>query len=289
MYRVGAGRHAPRRRRRRGRRRPSRRSAGSIVSAQPERHADADAEGRRRTARTSSSVTPRPSSYRPVAPGDLHGRHRAGASSRTRGHRHAARVDRHPELRRGVLSGCRRSTAPLLAPEPVFADAVFPTKLQTVQTYADPRGQRQRLVLVVGQFAERPDGKRPGAAASATSPRSAHGSTTRRRVQTDFTPAQFGLDRGGSQVGQAGGVLRPRDRRQCHRRQARARRLPRRSNTWKFVDLQPSASDPTLWTGGGPSTTTNPEFFVQAVDGAGNVSVTSYKGRYYLDAAGAPF
>ena len=166
-----------------------------------------------------------------------------------------------------------------LAPEPVFADAVFPTKLQTVQTYADPRGQRQRLVLVVGQFASDPT-------AAAGRGRQRNFTSVGARVyyapsgQTDFTPAQFGLIEG-SQVGQQAAFS-------AHVTDDNANGVKRvlvgyhDGNTWKFVDLQPSSSDPTLWTGGGPSATANPEFFVQAVDGAGNVSVTSYKGRYYL-------
>jgi hypothetical protein len=164
------------------------------------------------------------------------------------------------------------------APEPVFRDAVFPTKIQTVETYTDPRGRRQRLVLVVGQFASDP-ALAPGHG------RQRNFTQVGARVYyappsaTDFTPAQFGLVQGSrlgsqaafsAQVSDLGGTGVKRVLVGYHD-----------GSAWKFVDLQPSAN-PALWTGGGPTTTPDPEFFVQAVDGAGNVSVTSYKGRYYL-------
>ena len=165
------------------------------------------------------------------------------------------------------------------APEPVFGDSVFPTKIQTVETYADPRGQRQRLVLVAGQFAGDPS-LAPGRG------RQRNFTQIGARVYyappgaTDFTPAQFGLVQG-AQIGTQAAFS-------VHASDVGGTGVKRvvvayhDGANWKFVDLQQSASDPTLWTGGGPSATVDPEFFVQAVDGAGNVSVTSYKGRYYL-------
>jgi hypothetical protein len=163
------------------------------------------------------------------------------------------------------------------APEPVFRDAVFPTKIQTVETYNDPRGRRQRLVLVVGQFASDP-------ALASGHGRQRNFTQVGARVYyappsaTDFTPAQFGLVQG-SQIGsQAAFSIHVSD--DSGTGVKRVLVGYHDGGTWKFVDLQQSAAD--LWTGGGPTSTTDPEFFVQAVDGAGNVSVTSYKGRYYL-------
>ena len=96
----------------------------------------------------------------------------------------------------------------------------------------------------------------------------------------DFTPAQFGLVQGAQLGAQASFSARVSDVGGTGVKRVVVGYHD--GSTWKFVDLQQSAADPTAWTGGGPSSTTDPEFFVQAVDGGGNVSVTSYKGRYYL-------
>jgi uncharacterized repeat protein (TIGR01451 family) len=165
------------------------------------------------------------------------------------------------------------------ATEPVFRDAVFPTKIQTVQSYLDPRGQRQRLVLVVGQFASDP-------AAAAGHGRQRNFTQVGARVYyappsvSDYTPAQFGLVEGAQLGTQASFSVRASDTGGTGVKRVLVGYHD--GPTWKFVDLLQSSTDPTAWTGGGPTSTTNPEFFVQAVDGGGNVSVTSYKGRYYL-------
>ena len=57
------------------------------------------------------------------------------------------------------------------------------------------------------------------------------------------------------------------------------------SSTWSFVNLTQLASDPThiRWTGGIPVSGTNEfEYFVQAVDGNGNVAVSTNKGFYFV-------
>ena len=54
---------------------------------------------------------------------------------------------------------------------------------------------------------------------------------------------------------------------------------------WHFVPLAPVAGDPARWTGGASLTGATFEYFVQAVDAAGNVAVSTNKGRYYEAAA----
>src|SRR5439155_2105049 len=81
------------------------------------------------------------------------------------------------------------------SPEPTFKDAVFPTKIQTVQAYVDPTGQRQQLVLLTGQFASD---------LSATNGRGRQRNFTHIDSQlyyaptsvTDFKAAEFGLVQG---------------------------------------------------------------------------------------------
>jgi len=57
---------------------------------------------------------------------------------------------------------------------------------------------------------------------------------------------------------------------------------------WKFVHLKKSAFNAALWTGGGPNSTPGAEFFVEAVDAAGNVANAIFKGRYYNAAVPPP-
>ena len=164
------------------------------------------------------------------------------------------------------------------SPEPTFKDAVFPTKIQTIQAYVDPNGQRQQLVLITGQFASNPaatDGTGRQRKFTQIGTRVYYAPTS----QIDFKAAEFGLVQGFTIGGNWVSFS-------VHANDGLGTGVKRvlvayhDGSTWKFVDLAASGGD--LWTGGGPTTTPNPEFFVQAVDGAGNVSVTSYKGRYYL-------
>ena len=57
---------------------------------------------------------------------------------------------------------------------------------------------------------------------------------------------------------------------------------------WTFTDLAQSSSDPKHWTGGAPVTGTQFEYFVQAVDAAGNVAVSTNKGFYFAGATLPP-
>jgi len=56
------------------------------------------------------------------------------------------------------------------------------------------------------------------------------------------------------------------------------------AHDWTFTDLAQSTSDPKHWTGGAPVTGTQFEYFVQAVDAAGNVAVSTNKGFYFSGA-----
>ena len=206
----------------------------------------------------------------------VHRRHGA-EPRRPRRARDPARIDGHPELRRCLLDAHDRPDGD--GSRAGLRRLRLPDEDPDGQTYADPRGQRQRLVLVAGQFAGDPS-LAPGRG------RQRNFTQIGARVYyappgaTDFTPAQFGLVQG-AQIGTQAAFS-------VHASDVGGTGVKRvvvayhDGANWKFVDLQQSASDPTLWTGGGPSATVDPEFFVQAVDGAGNVSVTSYKGRYYL-------
>jgi len=157
----------------------------------------------------------------------------------------------------------------------LVGDVTFPTKLQSIATISTPTGTLQRLVLFSGQFR------------SNASP-NAQGLGTQRLYRTlsgnvfytppaatDFAPSTFGpvavmkaentvgfaVDVT-DDVGGASGVKRVlvlyRDA----------------SGTWRTVEM--SHSSP-RWSGAGPLVGNAVEWFIQAVDGSGNVAVTSNK------------
>ncbi len=60
------------------------------------------------------------------------------------------------------------------------------------------------------------------------------------------------------------------------------------SSTWTFANLAQSAGNPLRWTGGVPIVGSSFEYFVQAVDAAGNVAVSTNKGFYFVGAPAPP-
>jgi Bacterial Ig domain len=173
-------------------------------------------------------------------------------------------------------------TADLAArePEATFRDVVHPARIQSIATFADPRGPRQHLLLVTGQFAS-----------NATGPADVGRERLFTKIQaeveyaspsaTDFAPPTFGRI-SGAQVGdQAAFSVEASD-------SGGVKRVVvgyHDGSAWKFVDLRP---DGDTWTGGAPTTTQGAEFFVQAVDASGNVALAVFKGRYYLVATPPP-
>jgi len=160
-----------------------------------------------------------------------------------------------------------------LAPE-LVGDAIFPSKLQSIVTLNTPAGQRQRLGLYAGQF-------RSG---SVTAP----GIGIQRRftslagtvlytapTNTDFSPPSFGpvsATAAGGTVGFAVDVTDPDGDNTVKRVFALYRDG---SGTWKTAEL--SNGGGAHWSGAGSVTGTSVEWFIQAVDAAGNVGVTSNK------------
>jgi hypothetical protein len=57
---------------------------------------------------------------------------------------------------------------------------------------------------------------------------------------------------------------------------------------WHFMDLVQSAPGSSRWAGGAPLVGNNVQYFVQAVDAAGNVGVSTNKGLYYAESVTPP-
>lgn len=177
-------------------------------------------------------------------------------------------------------------------PETTFREAIFPSRLQSLVTYNDPDGQRQRLVIVPGQFFTDPDAPgEPGvqrrfsevdALVMYTPPGSADfvrpqvrqatattvGSTVNFEVRADDPRATGGPDAITRAL-----VLFHHDG---------------NPEVWTAVDLV-RGDGTNVWTGlapivdanGDPVVDAEIEYSVQVVDADGNVGVSSNKGRYF--------
>jgi Tol biopolymer transport system component len=161
-----------------------------------------------------------------------------------------------------------------LSPE-LTGDTIFPSKLQSIATLNTPVGQRQRLALYAGQF-------RSG---SVTAP----GIGIQRKFTnlsgsvlfaapsvTDFSPPAFGpmsVSAADTTVGFAVDVSDANGDSDVMRVFALYRDA---GSTWKTAEFSHPVGS-SRWSGAGPVTGTNVEWFIQAVDAAGNVGVTSNK------------
>jgi hypothetical protein len=157
----------------------------------------------------------------------------------------------------------------------LVGDVSYPTKLQSIATIGTPIGPRQRLVLFTGQFQS--DGTHD-----------VRGIGTQRRLTalsgdvfytapsaTDFTPSSFGpvaVTQAGSTVGFAVDVTDNVGGENGVKRMLVLYRDG--SGTWKSIEMSHSSS---RWSGAGPLAGNSVEWFMQAVDGSGNVAVTSNK------------
>ena len=157
----------------------------------------------------------------------------------------------------------------------LVGDVSYPTKLQSIASLATPTGTRQRLVLFSGQFRSDSTFEPQGVGIQRRfTALSGNVFYTAPNV-TDFRPPDFGpveVTKADStigfavdvtdNVGGASGVKRVlvlyRDA----------------SGTWKSIEM--SHSSP-RWSGAGSLVGDTAEWFIQAVDGAGDVAVTSNK------------
>ncbi len=171
-------------------------------------------------------------------------------------------------------------------PELSFGDVAFPARIQALRTFVNNGALSQRVVLMTGQFFT---GSNPGSTGLGVQRLYTRiGARVLRSPSTDFTPPGFSridATKVGSTAAFAIDVtdLAPTGSGQVKRVLVALRSG---SNTnWTFSDLGHVGTTAT-WTGGVPLNNAGDpfEFFVQAVDAAGNVGVSTNKGFYYAAA-----
>ncbi|HWD08970.1 MAG TPA: hypothetical protein VHA57_07735 [Actinomycetota bacterium] len=175
-----------------------------------------------------------------------------------------------PKIVRPVIDS--GSTEPPLTP----ADATFPTQLQNVTTFLQPNGTHQQVVLVPGQFNSGNDTERLFTCLNASVE---YANPSDPVAATDFTPPTIvsseGVVTGGTAAFRvsvtAGAAAEPV-------KQVTVL-FTSGNGAWQRLALAQGAGG--VWSGEGPAGGTNLAWFVQAVDGAGNVSVASDKGTYF--------
>ncbi len=166
-------------------------------------------------------------------------------------------------------------------PELAFNDVAYPSKLLTVRTYLTAAGARQRLVMGTGQFfgnAATVDLNGTGTQRRYTRVAGeTYRSTSNDRVAPTFTKIDAFVVSGNAafSVDVAGGDAR----------RVLAGYRSGSSSVWQFVDLAQGPAG--HWSGGGPVAASQFEYFVQVVDEAGNVGVSTNKG-FYFDGAPLP-
>jgi hypothetical protein len=179
----------------------------------------------------------------------------------------------------GFNASFSRPTIDLSAREPEleFGDAAFPSKIQSLTSEATADGRRQRLVLVAGQFFTDGTGTPGGVQRLFTRIQGQVLYSTSPDFEQPLLQDVTGVIVGGH----AAFTLDATDRLAGADDVVRVLVLFRdASGAWRSVDLA-RVPGTARWTGGAPATGTRLEYFVQAVDDAGNVAVSTYKARYY--------
>jgi CSLREA domain-containing protein len=176
-------------------------------------------------------------------------------------------------------------------PALTFQDLAFPSKIQTVRTYETPQGGKQQLVLVTGQYFSKT------CSTDATPPVGVQrlfthiGGRVFSSSSTDFAaPAYKRID--AVQIGSNAAFTIDVTGNQPASDSVKQVVVGVRSGSasaWTFVNLAQLSPGSTRWTGGTPVSGTNTfEYFVQAVDGHGNVAVSTNKGFYFSGSQAPP-
>ncbi len=169
-------------------------------------------------------------------------------------------------------------------PELSFGDVAFPARLQALRTFTRDGATAQRVVLMTGQFFT---GASPGVNGQGVQRLYTRiGARVLRSSSNDFVPPAFTRIEATKVSGNAAFSVDVTDLGGAA--QVKRVLVALRSGadtTWKFSDLGQVGTSST-WSGGVPLTNAADEFeyFVQAVDAAGNVGVSTNKGFFFAAA-----
>jgi CSLREA domain-containing protein len=168
-------------------------------------------------------------------------------------------------------------------PEVGFDDVAFPSKLQAVTTFKRLRQTKQQVVLAQGQFFSPSDGASGGTQRLFTHEAGHVLSST----SNDFAPPVFTILDAQKTSGEVAFAIDVSDRAGAVKRVLVAYK-DGSGAAWHFLDLSQAGTGSTRWTGSGPIVGSQLQYFVQAVDAAGNVGVSTNKGLYYEASAAPP-
>ena len=172
-------------------------------------------------------------------------------------------------------------------PEVPFGDVAFPSRLQAVRTFETPTGRVQRVVVVTGQFFRNtaPDANGTGIQRLFTHV----AGRAFRSTSQDYIPPAFQLIDATKVGSNAAFAVDVTDQTPTGAGTVKRVLVAVKSGTanptdWTFADLAQSSTNLARWTGGVAITGDDFEYFVQAVDAAGNVAVSTNKGFYFAGA-----
>lgn len=176
-------------------------------------------------------------------------------------------------------------------PELPFGDVAFPSRLQAVRTFETPTDRVQRVVVVTGQFFRNTAPDANGTGIQRLFTRVA--GRAFRSTSQDYIPPAFQLIDATKVGSNAAFTVDVTDQTPTGIGTVKRVLVGVKSGTanpanWTFADLGQSLANPKRWTGGAAITGTDFEYFVQAIDAAGNVAVSTNKGFYFTAAPPPP-
>ncbi|HEX7309631.1 MAG TPA: hypothetical protein VF232_00495, partial [Gaiellaceae bacterium] len=172
-----------------------------------------------------------------------------------------------------------------------FGDVAFPSKVQTVRTFETPTGRVQQLVLVTGQFFTQPCATNQDPQVGVQRLFSHVAGHVFRSTSADYIPPAFQSINATRVSGNAAFAVDVTDQTPTGAGQVKEVVVGVRSGSqsaWTFADLVQSAANIQRWTGAVPIGDPDFEYFVQAVDAAGNVGVSTNKGFYFAASTAPP-
>jgi hypothetical protein len=185
----------------------------------------------------------------------------------------------------GFAAAFGRPVVDLAANEPAkpSVDAAFPSKLQNIGAYTAPDGPRQRLAMIPGQFVG--DGGTPGVGLQRRFTNLGVTVLYAAVSVTDFTAPTFQSVNAAA----AGGTVTFTADVSDANNIVRVLALYRDGATWRSLDLTTtSTSGIRRFAGTGAASAGAIDYFLQAVDAAGNVAVSSNKATLFQSGGGAP-